>query len=151
MATLSLIGMLRRSLIHRRARSVSALVAMTVSAGVATALLTLYAILMRSCIRSSQLWRERCDYGSCECEDAGGCFGSCAACSGADAVATEFGYAVATTDTGTPVVVAGTDFAAVKRLDSWWQVDAWPDPSAKDAALVGQRAAQFVGMNMLLR
>jgi len=29
---------------------------------------------------------------------------------------------VATTDTGTPVVVAGTDFAAVRRLDSWWQV-----------------------------
>ena len=45
MATLSLTGMLRRSLVHRRARSVSALVAMTVSAGVATALLTLYADL----------------------------------------------------------------------------------------------------------
>ena len=42
---LSLVGMLRRSLVHRRARSVSALVAMTVSAGVATALLTLYADL----------------------------------------------------------------------------------------------------------
>jgi len=45
MATLSLTGMLQRSLVHRRARSVSALVAMTVSAGVATALLTLYADL----------------------------------------------------------------------------------------------------------
>ena len=45
MATLSFAGMLRRSLVHRRARSVSALVAMTVSAGVATALLTLYADL----------------------------------------------------------------------------------------------------------
>ena len=37
--------MLRRSLVHRRARSFSALVALTVSAGVATALLTLYADL----------------------------------------------------------------------------------------------------------
>src|SRR6202042_2268454 len=42
---LSLGRMLRRSLVHRRARSLSALVAMTVSAGVATALLTLYADL----------------------------------------------------------------------------------------------------------
>jgi putative ABC transport system permease protein len=63
---------------------------------------------------------------------------------GADALAVEFGYAVATTDTGTPVVVAGTDFAAVKRLDSWWQVDTWPDAGA-NSALLGQRAAQFVG------
>ncbi len=45
MATLSLPGILRRSLIHRRARSISALIAMTVSAGVATALFTLYADL----------------------------------------------------------------------------------------------------------
>ena len=45
MPALSLPGMLRRSLVHRRARSISALIAMTVSAGVATALLTLYADL----------------------------------------------------------------------------------------------------------
>jgi putative ABC transport system permease protein len=43
------------------------------------------------------------------------------------------------------VVVAGTDFAAVRRLDSWWQVDAWPDSAVANAALLGQRAAQFVG------
>jgi putative ABC transport system permease protein len=41
--------------------------------------------------------------------------------------------------------VAGTDFSAVRRLDSWWQVDAWPDPAVANAALLGQRAAQFVG------
>jgi putative ABC transport system permease protein len=43
------------------------------------------------------------------------------------------------------VVVAGTDFAAVRRLDSWWQVDRWPDASDAYAALLGQRAAKFVG------
>jgi putative ABC transport system permease protein len=42
---LSMWSMLRRSIAHRRARSLSALVALTVSAGVATALLTLYADL----------------------------------------------------------------------------------------------------------
>ena len=42
---LTMWSMLRRSIAHRRARSLSALVALTVSAGVATALLTLYADL----------------------------------------------------------------------------------------------------------
>ena len=55
-----------------------------------------------------------------------------------------FGYAVATTDRGTPVVVAGADFAAVRRLDRWWQVSAWPSATDADAALIGQRAANFV-------
>ena len=41
-------------------------------------------------------------------------------------------------------MVVGTDFEAVKRLDSWWQVDAWPAPDDANAALLGQRAAQFV-------
>ena len=45
MKQLTLARILRRSLIHRRARTISALIALTVSAGVATALLTLYADL----------------------------------------------------------------------------------------------------------
>jgi len=146
MATLSLVGMLRRSLVHRRARSVSALVAMTVSAGVATALLTLYADL------DAKLHKEFRSFGANIVitapanaplpQDA---FARVQQAAGADALAAEFAYAVATTDTGTPVVVAGTDFAAVKRLDSWWQVDRWPDAPETNAALLGQRAAQFVG------
>jgi putative ABC transport system permease protein len=146
MATLSLVGMLRRSLVHRRARSVSALVAMTVSAGVATALLTLYADL------DAKLHKEFRSFGAniVVTAPADAPLGPEAlervrAAAGGDALAAEFAYAVATTDTGTPVVVAGTDFAAVRRLDSWWQVDAWPDTSMADGALLGQRAAQFVG------
>jgi putative ABC transport system permease protein len=146
MATLSLMGMLRRSLVHRRARSVSALVAMTVSAGVATALLTLYADL------DAKLHKEFRSFGanivitvSANAQLPPDALVRAQQAAGADALASEFAYAVATTDTGTPVVVAGTDFAAVKRLDSWWQVDAWPGPALTDAALLGQRAAQFVG------
>ncbi len=45
MSRLNMTGILRRSLIHRRARCLSALTALTVSAAVATALLTLYADL----------------------------------------------------------------------------------------------------------
>ena len=143
---LSLLGMLRRSLAHRRARSFSALVAMTVSAGVATALLTLYADL------DAKLHREFRGFGAnvVVTAPAGAALDADALdrvreAAGADAVAAEFGYAVATTDTGTPVVVAGVDFAAVRRLDSWWQVDRWPEAGDESAALLGQRAAQFVG------
>jgi putative ABC transport system permease protein len=146
MVKLSLFGMLRRSLVHRRARSVSALVAMTVSAGVATALLTLYADL------DAKLHKEFRSFGAnivitgpASAPLRAGALARVKEAAGPGATAAEFAYAVATTDTGTPVVVAGTDFAAVKRLDSWWQVDAWPGASANDAALLGQRAAQFVG------
>jgi putative ABC transport system permease protein len=146
MATLSLPGMLRRSLVHRRARTVSALVAMTVSAGVATALLTLYADL------DAKLHREFRSFGAnivitaaANAPLPANAIDRVRQAAGADALTAEFAYAVATTDTGTPVVVAGTDFAAVRRLDSWWQVDAWPDAAAANAALLGQRAAQFVG------
>jgi len=52
-----------------------------------------------------------------------------------------FAYAVATTDTGTSVVVAGTDLSAVRPLDSWWQVAVWP---TGEQALIGERAANFV-------
>ncbi len=45
MKQLTLTSILRRSLTYRRARSLSALVALTVSAAVATALLTLYSDL----------------------------------------------------------------------------------------------------------
>ena len=145
MAQLSLAGMLRRSLVHRRARSLSALVAMTVSAGVATALLTLYADL------NAKLHKEFRNFGAnvVVTAPASGAlpldaFVRVQQAAGADVLAAEFGYAVATTDRGTPVVVAGTDFAAVRRLDSWWQVDSWPTATDADAALLGQRAANFV-------
>ena len=144
MAALSLLGIMRRSLVHRRTRSLSALVAMTVSAAVATALLTLYADL------DAKLHREFRGFGANVVLTAPADVGlpkdamdRVHDAAGPDAVAAEFAYAIATTDTGTPVVVAGTDFAEVRRLDSWWQVDRWPE--ASDAALLGQRAANFVG------
>jgi putative ABC transport system permease protein len=140
--------MLRRSLVHRRACSLSALVAMTVSAGVATALLTLYADL------DAKLHKEFRSFGANIVVTAPTTNGSAALpmdalarvrkAAGTDALAVEFGYAVATTDRGTPAVVAGTDFDAVKRLNAWWQVDAWPADADAHVALLGQRAAEFV-------
>lgn len=143
---LNIVSMLRRSLVHRRARSLSALMAMTISAAVATALLTLYADL------DAKLHHEFRSFGAnivvTPAESgrslAPGTLERVQTAAGPDAVAAQFAYAVATTDRGTPVVVAGTDFDAVRRLNSWWQVDAWPATNDADAALLGQRAAQFV-------
>jgi putative ABC transport system permease protein len=138
--------MLRRSLIHRRGRSLSALIAMTVSAAVATALLTLYADL------DAKLHKEFRSFGANIVvtappnskglpEDA---LTRVKTAAGPDAIAAEFAYAVATTDRGTPVVVAGTDFDALRRLNASWQVDTWPTAADTNAALLGQRAANFI-------
>jgi putative ABC transport system permease protein len=145
---LNFTGMLRRSLVHRRARSFSALVALTVSAAVVTALLTLYADL------NAKLHKEFRNFGanvvitvpasSSEADTAlpPGTLAAVQRAAGPEALVAPFAYAVATTDRGTSVVVAGTDFAAVRRLDSWWQLRQWPD--APNAALLGERAANFV-------
>jgi putative ABC transport system permease protein len=140
---LSFIGMLRRSLVHRRARSLSALVALTVSAAVATALLTLYADL------NAKLHKEFRNFGanvvvtaSASSPLPSNALAKIQQAAGPDALVAPFAYAVATTDRGTSVVVAGTDFPAVQRLDSWWQLAQWP--TAPDAALLGDRAANFI-------
>ncbi len=146
MSGLSMSSILRRSLIHRRTRSFSALIALTVSAAVATALLTLYADL------DSKLHREFRSFGAnvvvTAPDQAHGLppdtLKKIGLVTSPDARIAEFGYAVATTDRGTPVVVAGTDFGAIRELNSWWQVDTWPSSTQTDVALLGQRAAQFV-------
>ena len=158
---LNVFGMMRRSLLHRRARSLSALVALTVSAAVATALLTLYADLdakLHHEFRSfgANVVVTAAPSGDLDSSAAGpapidtvtseslpaGAAGKILQAAGADAIGAAFGYAVATTDRGSPVVVVGTDFDAVRRLDSWWQVDTWP--AGPDDALLGAKAANFV-------
>ena len=140
---LSFTGMLRRSLVHRRARSLSALVALTVSAAIATALLTLYADL------NTKLHKEFRSFGAnvvltspASSPLQPDTLAEIQHTAGSDALIAPFAYAVASTDRGTPVVVAGTDFAAVERLDSWWKLARWP--TAANAALLGDRAANFV-------
>src|SRR5882757_9057480 len=124
MKQLTLTHILRRSLLHRRARSISALVALTVSAGVATALLTLYADL------DNKLHKEFRSFGAniviTTPSYTPDTLKQIQQAAGPEAIAAPFAYAVATTDTGTSVVVAGTDFPALQKLDSYWQVTAWP-------------------------
>lgn len=138
---LGLWQVLTRSLAHRRARSLSAFTALTVSAAVATALLTLYADL------DAKLHHEFRGFGAnivvTALPLAPGSLGRAQQAAGADAHLAEFAYAVATTDRGTPVVIAGVDFSAVRKLDAWWSVTAWP--THPDDILLGTRAAEFLG------
>lgn len=143
MIQLSLLSILRRSLVHRRARSLSALIALTVSAAVATALLTLYADL------DAKLHHEFRAFGANVVITAPAntplppnALALVHQAAGPDSLAAPFAYAVATTDRGTSVVVAGTDFPAIRKLNAWWQLPAWP--TAPNAALLGQRAANFI-------
>lgn len=142
---LSLTSMLRRSLIHRRARSISALIAMTVSAGVATALLTLYADL------DTKLHKEFRSFGAniiVSGQELANTEEKAQTAAGPGSHVAPFAYAVATTDRGTPVVVVGTDFEATQILNPSWQVTAWPNDRSgmaeADGVLLGQRAAAFV-------
>lgn len=147
-AGLGLARLLRQSLLHRRGRSLSALLAMTVSAAVATALLTLYSDL------DAKLHREFRGFGANIVVTAGAASAPgtslpaetvrrVQAAAGVDAVVAPFAYAVATTDRGTAVVVAGMDVAATQRMDSWWKADVWPGAEAHEA-LLGQKAAAFI-------
>jgi putative ABC transport system permease protein len=57
-------------------------------------------------------------------------------------VVAPFALVVARTSDGQPVVVAGTDFDRIRRIDRWWSVSDWP--SAPQQALVGVRALSVV-------
>ncbi len=120
---------------------------MTVSAAVATALLTLYADL------NAKLHHEFRGFGAnivvTEAVPEANFVVKAKDAAGPGATAAAFGYAVATTDRGTPVVVSGVVFEDVQRLDSWWQVKAWPK-GAEDA-LLGSLAAEFVGNEQAVR
>ena len=141
---LSLPRLLLRSLAHRRARSLSAFIALTVSAAIATALLTLYADL------DHQLHHEFRSFGANVIVTPA--IGSSAfppdaleqarSAAGPDATLSELAFAVATTDRGTSVVAVGADFPSLRQLDRWWKLDRWP--TGPTDVLLGSKAAQFI-------
>lgn len=136
--------LLFRSLAHRRTRSLSAFIALTVSAAVATALLTLYADLDR------QLHHEFRSFGANVIVTPGtgsttlppNALEQVRLGAGSEAALSELAFAVASTDRGTAVVAVGVDFASLRQLNSWWKLDAWP--TGPTDALLGSKAAQFI-------
>ncbi len=135
--------MLVRAAVLRRGRAASALLAMVVAAAVATAMMNLYVDVQ------AKLRKEFRSYGANIVvvgkegaslpDDALVKVESVLAGRG---VAVPFAYVVARTPSGQSVVVAGTDFERVQKLDRWWSVSAWP--SGREEALVGMRALPVV-------
>lgn len=135
--------MLVRAAVLRRGRAASALLAMVVAAAVATAMLNLYVDVQ------AKLRKEFRNYGAniVVIEDTGAALPANAlenaeAALGGRGIAVPFAYVVARTSDGQSVVVSGTDFHRVQRLDSWWSVTSWP--RAASEALVGVRASGVV-------
>ncbi len=135
--------LLLRAAVLRRGRAASALLAMVVAAAVATAMLNLYVDVQ------AKLRKEFRNYGANVVvvgkdgqalpSDAMQQVQSALAGHG---MAVPFAYVVARTSDGQSVVVAGTDFDQVKRLNRWWSVNIWP--GAAQEALLGVRAASVV-------
>ena len=147
--------MLMRASLAQPARTASALMAVVVAATVATAMMTLYVDVQ------SKLQKEFRSYGAnivVIARDGKALPPEATArvtnvLSGRG-MAVPFAYAVARTEDGAPIVVAGTDFERVRKLDTYWSVSAWPDTAAKDGrefqALVGMKAAKQLGPNFTL-
>ena len=136
--------MLLRAAVRRRGRAASALLAMTVAAAVATAMLNLYGDVR------NKLQKEFRNYGANVVVVAkdGQTLGPDAlqavnAAIAGRGLAVPFGYVVARTVSGQPVVVSGTDFAHARALNSWWKVNHWPESSQQ--GLLGVRAQSSTG------
>ena len=135
--------MLFRAAILRRGRATSALLAMTVAAAVATAMLNLYVEVQ------VKLRKEFRNYGAnvviVARDDQAlpvNVLLTVDATLGNRGMAVPFAYVVARTSDGKSVVVSGTDFSQVRKLDSWWSVSRWPN--APNEALIGTKAAATI-------
>jgi len=135
--------MLLRAAVLRRGRAASALLAMIVAAAAATAMLNLYVDVQ------AKLRKEFRNYGANVVvvgrdgtELPADALNKVEAVISGRGLAVPFAYVVARTAEGQSVVVAGTDFDKVRKLDSWWSVSNWPQ--GPEDALVGTRAAGVV-------
>src|SRR6202795_1876847 len=135
--------MLVRAAVLRRGRAASALLAMVVPAAVATAMMNLYVDVQ------AKLRKEFRSYGANVIvvgKDGAslppGALTKAESLLGGRGVAVPFAYVVARTASGQSVVVAGTDFERVQKLDRWWSVSAWP--AGRQEGLVGMRALPVV-------
>jgi putative ABC transport system permease protein len=135
--------LLLRVMVLRRQPAAAAWLALIIACTVATALLNLYVDV------EAKLRREFRNYGANlvlvsdqEQGFAPGTIERVEAIVSGHGLAVPFAYVVARTADGKSVVVAGTDFDEVRRLNSWWKVSAWP--SLPRQALVGRRASPVV-------
>jgi putative ABC transport system permease protein len=135
--------MLLRAAMLRKGQAASALLALTVAAASATAMLNLYVDVQ------AKLRREFRNFGAnivLQAKTAKGFraqdFEAVKDLVANRGVAVPFSYAVARTEADQAVVAVGTDFDLVRKLNPWWAVSAWPDSAG--GALVGVRAERVL-------
>ena len=139
--------MLRRAAMLRKAQATSAIVAIVVGAAASTAMLNLYVDVQ------AKLRKEFRNFGANIVVEAkpGQSFtpetlASVESLVAGKGLAVPFAYAVARTEKDQPIVVAAVNFDAVRKLNPWWSVTAWPN--AANQALVGTRAVRLVSPQM---
>ncbi len=158
---LSMQILLRRSLLHRRSRTVAELIALTVSAAVATALLTLYGSLDQKLHHQFRAFganivvtsSNQSPNASAPAALPPNALNIARQAAGPESLVVPFAFAVTQTQDGTSIIVAGTDLDGVRALDSWWQVSHWPQSQNQQQAgnlsplpvLTGVRAQNIVG------
>jgi putative ABC transport system permease protein len=128
--------LLFRAATVRRGRTLTALLAMTVAACLATALLDVYADI------GAKLSGDFRKFGANVIVTAADGFSSADIDSlqrqaGEDALLLPEALAIAKTDSGRFVVVVGTDFSTARKMNSWWAVSQWPNSA--NEALAGER------------
>jgi putative ABC transport system permease protein len=136
--------MLFRAAMLRKGQATSALIAVTVAAAAATAMLNLYVDVQ------AKLRREFRNFGANIVVQAKTGQGFSAeelqgirTAVGSRGLAVPFSYAVARGEKDQAVVAVGTDFDLVHKLNPWWSVSAWPHAQAE--VLIGVRAQPVLG------
>lgn len=128
--------LLLRAATVRRGRTLTALLAMTVAACLATALLDVYSDI------GAKLGGDFRKFGANVIVTATTGFGPTdidrmRQSAGEGAVLLPEALAITKMDSGRSVVVVGTDFSAAEKMNAWWGVSKWP--SSANEALVGER------------
>src|SRR5258705_10975154 len=121
--------LLFRAAALRKGQAAAALMAIVVAAAAATAMLNLFVDVQ------AKLRKEFRNFGANIVVEAKGAsftpeqiIAIQRAVSG-HGLAVPFAYTVARDEKGRPIVVAGTDFVLVRKLNPWWAVSTWPQAS----------------------
>src|SRR5712692_4953592 len=134
--------MLFRAAALRKGQAVAALTAIMVAAAAATAMLNLFVDVQ------AKLRREFRNFGAnlvVEAKSGGLAPEEISAIQSAvsgHGLVVPFAYTVARDEKDRPIVVAGTDFELVRRLNPWWSVSSWP--RSANEVLVGVRVAPLL-------
>lgn len=135
--------LLRRGLLGRGNRPLIAFIALTVAATMITAMLNLYYGLENKLNRDFRSYGANitvaAPQGTALPENA---IEKAQQNLPANSLVVPFAFAIAHANDGSAVVVAGTDFSKLQRLDKWWLVSGWP--TEKNEAIVGGKAEPHV-------